>query len=321
MVVRGVEVEFDPDEDTGPEAVDLAEVGVGNGLLCYLKHEHLLGKGLFDLPGRDLESTHRNLELLDKPSDGCVRKAPVIHLWEGGMIFATAHQTVADLGNVPPRTDSSPHPDDGYICALRRAWSLCDTHHRPSPARLGRLLQEQVGVGSSESEPADRGPAWVIGRRLPRSRCREHTKRTSIQLDLFPGFLVIGRGWEHTVLHRQHGLQETDGARSREEMAGIRFDRPDHTLAGLVLLLSPKCLEARELDGIPDRGARRVALDHVYLARGPPRGGVGPPHGAQLAFLAGSEETAFNIVGKPHRVYHRADSIALAARVRQALQD
>ena len=115
MVVRRVEVEFDSHENSGPEAIDLAEVRVGDRLLRYLKHEHLLGKGLFDLPGRNLESTDRNLQVLDEPPSGRVRKPPVILLGADGMTFAAAHQPVADFVNVLPGADSSPHPDDRHV--------------------------------------------------------------------------------------------------------------------------------------------------------------------------------------------------------------
>ena len=284
--VRSVEIELDADEDTRTEAIGLAEVRVGDRVLCYLKHQHLLGQGLFHLPGRDLESPDRNLELLDEPPSRGVRKTPVIQLRTGGMILASAHQAVSDFDHVLPRTDSSSHPDDRHVGrarplrCLRQVRLLGDADGRPSSGRFGRLLEKDVGVGPSETEPAYCGPTRMMGRGIPRIGRGEHTKRTSIQIDLVTGLLEIGRGWEDLVLHGQHGLQEAHGSRSREQVAGIRLGRPDDTLARVVLLLGPKCLQARELDGISHRRARRVALDHVHLAGCPTRGSVGSVHGA-----------------------------------------
>jgi hypothetical protein len=40
-----------------------------------------------------------------------------------------------------------------------------------------------------------------------------------------------------------------------------------------------------------------------------------------LAFSAGSEETALDIVGEPNGVYDRTDPVTLPMRVRQTLQN
>jgi len=207
-----------------------------------------LGKSLFDLPGRDLESTDRNLEILDEPASGSTRKTPVIHLGAGGMIFPSAHQPVADFEDVLPGADSSAHPDDRHACRLRRVGlpgvgpprarlflvrllfvrlpcvgGFRDPDDRPSSGRLGRLLEKDMGVGPPEAESADGRPTWMTGRRLPWFGTGEHTKRTVIQIDVFSGFLEVGGGWKNLVLHRQYCFQEAYGSGAREQMAGIRL--------------------------------------------------------------------------------------------------
>ena len=99
---------------------------------------------------------------------------------------------------------------------LFRLGLLRDTYHRPSSGRFGGLLEKDVGVGPPEPESADSGPAWMIGRGLPRFGSGEHTKWTALQNDLVSGFFEIGGGWENLVLNRQHRLQEADGSRSGE---------------------------------------------------------------------------------------------------------
>ena len=178
-----------------------------------------------------------------------------------------------------------------------------------------------MGVGPPEAESADGRAAGMIGGGLPRFGRSEHSKRAAIEIDLVSGLFEIRGGWENLVLHRQHRFQEAHGSGSREQVAGIRFGRPDHTLARFVFPLRPKCLEARELDGISDRRARGVTFDHIHLTRRPPGGFVGSLHGPQLAFSAGSEEAALDVVGKPNRVYDRSDPIAVPPCVRQTLEN
>jgi|TARA_B100000809_G_scaffold200821_1_gene201205 hypothetical protein len=203
---------------------------------------------------------------------------------------------------------------------LFRLGLLRDTYHRPSSGRFGGLLEKDVGVGPPEPESADSGPAWMIGRGLPRFGFGEHTKRTAIQIDLVSRLFEVGGGRKNLVLHGQHRLEEAHRSGSSEQMARIRFGRPDHTLARFVLSLCPKCLETRELDGIPDRCARRVTLDHIHLTRRPSRGLIGSLHGAELAFSTGGEEAALHIVGEPNGVYDGTDPIAVLPCIRQTLQ-
>ncbi len=90
MVVRRIEIELDPDEDAGPKAIDVAEVRRRDRLLRNLQHEHLLWQGLFDLPWWDLEAADWNLEFFDEPTEGRIRKTPVILLGARAVIFPAA---------------------------------------------------------------------------------------------------------------------------------------------------------------------------------------------------------------------------------------
>ncbi len=49
-------------------------------------------------------------------------------------------------------------------------------------------------------------------------------------------------------------------------MSDVRLDRTDHALTRLPAGLSPEGFQAVEFHHIADRGAGRVALDHIDIA-------------------------------------------------------
>ena len=64
---------------------------------------------------------------------------------------------------------------------------------------------------------------------------------------------------------------------------------------------SPERLEALDLDGVADRGAGGVALDQVDVAGAPAGLLVGHAHRAELAFGAGRQQVAVEVVRQADR--------------------
>src|SRR5581483_10198195 len=79
----------------------------------------------------------------------------------------------------------------------------------------------------------------------------------------------VGLRRQGGVLERAERLREPRRARAREEVADARLDGAEHALAFAPAGLAPERAEARELDRVADRRARRVTLDQVHVLRLP----------------------------------------------------
>src|SRR5262249_32474955 len=78
-----------------------------------------------------------------------------------------------------------------------------------SPGGGGRLLDDEVGVGTARAEGAYGAPAWPsVGRGLPSVAARAQVEGAGVQVDGAVGLLEVRRARDLLVPHREEDLED-----------------------------------------------------------------------------------------------------------------
>ena len=268
---------------------------------------------LLDLLRWDAEFTDRDFELVDEVAPGWVGQTPVAVLDRGGNLWTTTEHAVLERFEAVPGANgrAHAHQHDRVVDGQRK-------HRDRSLGRRRPLFEEDVGVGAAKSEATHGGPARPLA--FPVRGPAPHHEGRTVEIDGVARCLEIRRGRQNLVAHGEQDLGESRGSGAGEKMTDVGLDRADGALPGFEAVVAPERAQAGELDAVADLGAGGVTLDQLQAARIPARFAVGAVHRAQLAFLAGCEQVAVDVIGRAGAADDRVDRVALRQGVGEALE-
>ncbi len=185
----------------------------------------------------------------------------------------------------------------------------------------GGLLHDHVGVRAADPERGDARPAGVVPAR-PRAGVGQQAYVSGRPVDLGGRFGGVQGGGQHAVAHRHDRLDDARDPGGGLRVPDVRLDRAEPE-RGVGRALAAVGGEQRlRLDGVAEGGAGAVRLDQVHLGGGHPRGGQRRADDALLGGAVGRGEAVGGAVGVDGRAAdHGEDLVAVAPRVREALQD
>ncbi len=143
--------------------------------------------------------------------------------------------------------------------------------HRHRVVAMGRanrfhcrcLFQNHMCVGAADPERRHTGPPRPA-RHVPRPRLGQQRHRPRRPIHMRRRHIHVQRLGQHAVAHRLHHLDHPGDPRSRRRMTDVRFDRPQPQRP-IGRPLSIRRQNRLRLNGIPQRGARPVPLDHIHV--------------------------------------------------------
>ena len=340
VVVRGVEVETQADENPGADiqfapafALRIA-TAVVDRFGRHVQHQQLLREHIPHLARRNAEAVERRRERLDEVPGGADRRGlvPAVALRRGDGDGGIGQQERLQLTGGPPRADMRAEADDGDGIGFRDLtprpllrsgnWELCEStdHNRRMHIGVARhvLFDEQVGIHPTEPEAADSGAARAFAR--PIFRTVQKSERAIGVVEVTAGRIEIRLWRKRSVLDREERLRQGRRASSGEQVADGRFHRTDDALTRLPSQRPPQFAHALEFDRIAHRCAGGMAFHQSDIRGLPARHAVGVAHGAQLALAGGCQQVALDVVGNAPAADHRADGVAVALGVVESLQ-
>ncbi|CAM5543754.1 hypothetical protein SCANM63S_04752 [Streptomyces canarius] len=181
------------------------------------------------------------------------------------------------------------------------------------------LLQNQVGVRTTEPERRHTGPARTV-LVIPRPLLRQQLHLARRPVDMRRRLVHVQGPGQHAVPHRQHHLDHTGHTGGQLRVADVGLDgaQPEWFLP----VLSVGGQQRLRLDRVTERRARAVRLHHVHLGRLQPGIGQRLPDHPPLREAAGRGQAVGRAVlvggAAPD---HRQHRVPVAPRVRQPLQD
>lgn len=181
--------------------------------------------------------------------------------------------------------------------------------------------QYRVVVGAAEAERAHPGDPPLRGHR-PRPGLGVEDERAGVGPPGRVRSLDVQGGRPDPGVHRPGRLDQPGQARRALGVPELRFHRAQRASAHPGPGRREHLVQHAEFGAVADHRARTVRLDQADLARRDARPRIGPLQGPPLPFRPrrGQPEGAA-VAGRPHRLDHRVDAVAVPLRVRQPLQD
>ncbi|ODA72364.1 hypothetical protein APS67_003542 [Streptomyces sp. AVP053U2] len=180
---------------------------------------------------------------------------------------------------------------------------------------VGGLFDDGVDVGAAEAEGGDGGAAGPAGLG-PRHGAGGQVDGTGVPVDVAGGGVHVQGGRDGAVAHRHDHLHDAGDAGRHLGVADVGLHRAEQQwpAGGPVLAVGGE--EGLRLDGVAERGAGAVPLDHVDVGRGEVRVGEGlADHPGLGGAVGGGEAVGGAVLVDGGAADHGEHGVAVAAGV------
>ena len=186
---------------------------------------------------------------------------------------------------------------------------------------LAMLFQHAVKIGSTESERADAGTARVSCAGQPGTLARVDVERRAAGRSAFQRLIHFDRRRQHLLMQRHRRLDDAGDAGRSLGVADLRLHRAQSAPASLLFGSLENGGQRGNLGGIADLRAGAVSFDQAQRRRRHAGCVVSALQGQLLA--AGARRinrAAAPVAGSAHALDHGVNAVAVALRIREALE-